>query len=142
MKVDFKKAYDKVSWNAFGVSQTDELPPNLDRVDTGLHFNHLLCSFSEWLPLFFFFPGKRGFRQGDPLSPYLFTIVMEQLSLGVNRAVDDARVVRPNVNPILYISHLCYADGVLLFAGNSKTSAKGNLLKRCYNYNVSTLSQG
>ncbi|MER8245056.1 reverse transcriptase domain-containing protein, partial [Acinetobacter baumannii] len=57
------------------------------------------------------FKMERGLRQGDPISPFLFTLVMEGLSLAVNKAVErglfkDLKVGKNYVS----MSHLFFAD--------------------------------
>lgn len=75
VKVDLQKAYDKVSWNAvLGCLRQMSFPPNLDRVDTGLHFNHLLCSFSEWLPFDVSFLGR------EVLDKLILPHILKQVS--------------------------------------------------------------
>ncbi|GKC90097.1 hypothetical protein Tco_1150746 [Tanacetum coccineum] len=60
--VDIQKAYGTVDWNF------------LETI----------------LKRFGFHTGKRGLRQGDPLSPYLFTLVMEVLTLILRRQVRNS----------------------------------------------------
>lgn len=58
----------------------------------------------------------RGLRQGDSISPYLFVLVMERLSIRIHQLVDSGAW-----NPIQVahggppISHLFFADVVMLF---------------------------
>ncbi|XP_071699047.1 uncharacterized protein [Rutidosis leptorrhynchoides] len=61
------------------------------------------------------FPIKRGLRQGDPLSPFLFIIVMEGLNILLKNAI-EANLIRGTVlgNGEVNISHLFYADDVII----------------------------
>uniref|UniRef100_A0A2N9GXK7 Reverse transcriptase domain-containing protein n=1 Tax=Fagus sylvatica TaxID=28930 RepID=A0A2N9GXK7_FAGSY len=68
-----------------------------------------------------FFPSSRGLRQGDPLSPLLFVIVMEALSRLLDRAVREGlfsgfSVGTMAANPLM-VSHLLFADDTLIFCG-------------------------
>ncbi|GJY31882.1 RNA-directed DNA polymerase, eukaryota, reverse transcriptase zinc-binding domain protein [Tanacetum coccineum] len=69
--------------------------------------------------------GKRGLRQGDPLSPYLFTIIMEVLTLILQRRVrmsDDFLYHWYCSN--LELINLCFADDLFLFAHGDSSLAR------------------
>ncbi|XP_022003175.1 uncharacterized protein LOC110900598 [Helianthus annuus] len=80
-KIDIQKAYDTVSWaflksilSRFGFHQ---------KMITWIMTCVSTASYSISINgnLHGFFNGKRGLRQGDPMSSYLFTLIMEVLSL-------------------------------------------------------------
>ncbi|GJX10289.1 RNA-directed DNA polymerase, eukaryota [Tanacetum coccineum] len=51
-----------------------------------------------------------GLKQGDPLAPYLFILVMESLHLSVSRTVEVGIFTSIKIDSALSISHLFYAD--------------------------------
>ncbi|XP_071699638.1 uncharacterized protein [Rutidosis leptorrhynchoides] len=64
-----------------------------------------------------FFKGKRGLRQGDPMSPYLNTLVMEVLTLMLQLHAQESGAFRfhPKCEK-LGIINVCFADDLFLFS--------------------------
>lgn len=86
LKVDFVKAFDTVSWDfLYKVLSTKEFPTSCI-----LWVKNLLISSSSHLRLNGFsgdhFFHQRGLRQGDPLSPLLFILVVNTLQALIKRA--------------------------------------------------------
>ncbi|XP_074305792.1 putative mitochondrial protein AtMg01250 [Silene latifolia] len=71
---------------------------------------------------FGYFKGQRGLRQGDPISPLLFTICMEYLSRLIKFANDRWPFQYHPLCKNLKLTHLMFADDLLLFCKGKSQS--------------------
>ncbi|GJT80868.1 protein LAZ1 [Tanacetum coccineum] len=123
-KVDIQKAYDMVDWRflgfifkCFGFHST---------MIKWIMACVMLASFSICINgnVHGYFRGKRGLRQGDPLSTYLFTLVMEILTLILKRCVRTSESFKYHKHcEELSIINVCFADDLFIFAHGDVDSA-------------------
>ncbi|KAJ9561655.1 hypothetical protein OSB04_006815 [Centaurea solstitialis] len=115
-KIDIRKAYDMVSWDFLlnmlaGFGFHPALVRWLKEMITSPSFSIALNGQTSG-----YIKGARGIRQGDPLSPYLFTLVMEGFSLFFRRCIDEAASFGFHAGCAdLDITHLCFADDLFVF---------------------------
>lgn len=72
-----------------------------------------------------FFEGRKGIRQGDSISPYLFIMVIEVLSKLLERAADNGQL---GLHPKCFdprVTHLLFANDLLVFSDGSRHSLFG-----------------
>ncbi|GKE19904.1 RNA-directed DNA polymerase, eukaryota [Tanacetum coccineum] len=130
-KVDFAKAYDSVRWDY------------LIDVLEAFGFGSVWCN---WIRGILYsskasilvngsptkeFSCYRGLKQGDPLAPYLFILVMESLHLSFSRVVEEDLFKGIQLPRSISISHLFYADDAMFIGEWSDNNLKGitNILK-------------
>ncbi|KAK6143157.1 hypothetical protein DH2020_023505 [Rehmannia glutinosa] len=131
IKVDLKKAYDTISWSF------------LEQVLNGLGFPPIFISWvMECVSSASYsicingsiqgkFPGKRGLRQGDPMSPALFLLCMEYLSRLLKVRTNTLKFKYHPRCEALKITHLAFADDLMLFSRGDLSSVK--ILIDCLN---------
>ncbi|KAK8942463.1 hypothetical protein KSP39_PZI008699 [Platanthera zijinensis] len=123
IKLDMEKAFDRIQWSFVRrVLQAFNFPPFwiklimecITHPRYGLLING---SKSEWIH------AARGLRQGCPLSPYIFIMCSEFLSLSVKASPHPG--VGFKVSALApKISHLLFADDTLLFGAATTSTAK------------------
>lgn len=134
LKIDFEKAYDNVNWG-FLISMLEQMnfPPRWCMWVLGSLKAARSSVLVNGSPTFEF-GCQKGLRQGDPLSPFLFLVVMEALSLTIKKAINlgDFKGIELD-NEGMIISHLLYADDALIL-GNWSSENVFNLarLLRCF----------
>ena len=124
VKVDLKKAYDSIRWEF--VWDTLDLMGIPRKIINWIQASMSTAMFSVSIngDLNGYFPGAKGLRQGDPLSPYLFVLCMNVLSSILRKETGAVsqfkyhwRCEKTN------LTHLCFADDLMLFCKGELLSA-------------------
>ncbi|GJR51498.1 RNA-directed DNA polymerase, eukaryota [Tanacetum coccineum] len=130
-KVDFAKAYGSVRWDylldvleafSFGGNWCNWIRGTFSFAKASILVNG--SPTSE-------FPFYCGLKQGDPLSPYLFILVMESLHLSFTRAINEGVFKGIQLHGSTYISHLFYADDAMFIGEWSDANLKGVMVGEC-----------
>jgi hypothetical protein len=124
-KLDLEKAYDRVNWSFLKDTLVKFNFPSkvisLIMFGISASSNTILWNGRKTEA----FSPARGLRQGDPLSPYLFVLCMERLGAMISKSVRDGtwkpmQICKDGTK----LSHLFFADDVLLFTKATVTQAQ------------------
>nr|GEY18038.1 RNA-directed DNA polymerase, eukaryota [Tanacetum cinerariifolium] len=132
-KVDFAKAYDSVHWDfLLDVLQAFGFGPNWCKWIRGTFSNAMASILVNGSPSseFQFYS---GLKQGDPLSPYLFILIMESLHFSFSRVVNEGIFKGISLNGKSSISHLFYADDAMFIGEWSEDNLKSTVsILKCF----------
>nr|GEV67311.1 RNA-directed DNA polymerase, eukaryota [Tanacetum cinerariifolium] len=122
-KVDFAKAYDSIRWdylddvlNSFGSGVKWWIKGSLTFGKASVLVNG--CPTLE-------FQFHYGLKQGDPLAPCLFILVMESLHLSISRAEKAGIFLGIKIDYNVSLSYLFYADDVVFIGEWSGSNLRG-----------------
>ncbi|GJT55301.1 RNA-directed DNA polymerase, eukaryota, reverse transcriptase zinc-binding domain protein [Tanacetum coccineum] len=127
-KIDIAKAYDTVDWNFL----------RKILINFGFHEKMvgwiMSCVSTAAFTIgingerYGYFRSGRGLRQGDPVSPYLFTLIMEVFSLMLARKVKECKKFKFHKGcKEMQLTHLSFADDLLVLCHGDEVSV--NVIK-------------
>ncbi|KAJ9687213.1 hypothetical protein PVL29_015891 [Vitis rotundifolia] len=123
-KLDIEKAYDSINWQF--------LLKVMEKMGFGskwLRWMWWCISTAKFSVLVNgtpagFFSSSKGLRQGDPLSPYLFVMGMEVLSILIRRAMEGGFIsgckLQHDRGRAIHVAHLLFADDTIVFCEAKK----------------------
>ena len=128
IQMDIRKAYDTVEWNALATILKEMNFPGkfvdwtMECVSTASFRYSINGQLTDLLR------ARRGLRQGDPISPLLFVVVMEYLHRGLaNLSTVQQFKFHPRCKK-LGITNISFADDIILFA-RGDTASVCNLMQ-------------
>jgi hypothetical protein len=116
LKLDLKKAYDCVNWDflrliliktSFSLTSTNWIMSCVVSSSFVVLINGETSTF---------FQSERGLRQGCPLSPLLFILVMESISLLLKKSQSEGVLSGVKVSRVIKILHLIFVDDILIMS--------------------------
>ncbi|GJX46083.1 RNA-directed DNA polymerase, eukaryota [Tanacetum coccineum] len=137
-KVDFAKAYDSIRWDflddilcsfGFGSKWRSWISGSLASGKASVLVNGSPTSEFQF---------HCGLKQGDPLAPYLFLLVMESLHYSFSRVVEAGVFKGISFNESVNISYLFYADDAVFIGEWSR----GNLSRVMHALHCFSLASG
>ena len=125
LKIDIRKAFDTVCWDfVIKVLEAQQFPPIfITWVTECISSPRFSVAINGELAGFF--EGKKGLRQGDSISPYLFIMLMEVLSRLLDKAESDGSFRLHPLCSSPKLTHLLFADDLLVFSDGSTASTDG-----------------
>ncbi|GKB50964.1 RNA-directed DNA polymerase, eukaryota, reverse transcriptase zinc-binding domain protein [Tanacetum coccineum] len=125
-KINLQKAYDTISWDflkeileMFGFHKTmvNWIMTCITSTKFSINVNGERVGY---------FKGDRGLRQGDPYILLIFsTLVMEVLNLLIQKNIEESKGFKYHFGcKNLKITHLCFADDLLVFCHGDVVSVK------------------
>ncbi|XP_056695389.1 uncharacterized protein [Spinacia oleracea] len=124
IKVDLKNAYDSLEW-PFLKTMLSELGFPVKFVNWVMQCLYsvsysILINGCPTKPI----PAKKGLRQGDPISPYLFSLGMEYLSRCLAALADNAEFSYHPRCKKMNLTHMMFADDLLMFSRADESAVK------------------
>ncbi|GJS30217.1 RNA-directed DNA polymerase, eukaryota, reverse transcriptase zinc-binding domain protein [Tanacetum coccineum] len=122
-KIDIQKAYNTVSWSFIeNILGNFGFPTRMIKwIMTCISTpKFTICVNGE---RYGYFKGGRGLRQGDPISLYIFTMVMEILNLIVKNKIRKDNTFKYHFGCTqLKMTHLCFANDLIMLSHGDKLS--------------------
>ncbi|XP_038992122.1 uncharacterized protein LOC120115476 [Hibiscus syriacus] len=125
LKIDLQEAFDSIHWSFIPSILKALAIPNIfiEWIEACYSAASYSVAFNE--SLIGYFKGAKGLKQGDPLSPILFVMVMNILSKLLNNATTKGIFsFHPKCKKI-YLTHLTFADDLLIFCKVNLESLMG-----------------